>query len=377
MRLMLSTRLVPVVTTMRGPLSKHSCSQLFQMHINVRAAGLAQLFTLLAAIWGEPKPEPPEPLLGVAWVAWNQCDLSCTHLNCHLPSNPNSNPNCLIKSHHPVFVHSRAHHGQVEQHGRISNACARCNFFTPNISEWHKWDGHLPEEHSGTGHPTMTRLLQFLWRNLGMTQKISDYALCAVAAALIFQLFSFARLSTVFYWVWVVLSYVPPVLAAVVRFLLAAISVIFQNCASFAYIGVPLRTALVWCYYQIPSWVAWPMMVAWAIRTRSVVAGLRRLRHPECFQMTYDVNRPRWQMRRGRYMYTSPAWAAYLVHALPGEIALVPPFDSSGLRPHLRELHRNIWNGKALEGLNWQQCVAIGLTWQSLALLVLALASFT
>ena len=51
---------------------------------------------------------------------------------------------------HMACYDLQAHHG--EQHGaaRISNACPRCNWFSPEISHWPKWNGTLPDDVDAT-----------------------------------------------------------------------------------------------------------------------------------------------------------------------------------------------------------------------------------
>jgi hypothetical protein len=40
----------------------------------------------------------------------------------------------------------QAHHGEVRGGSRISNACARCGWFSRDINDWPRWDGRLPDE---------------------------------------------------------------------------------------------------------------------------------------------------------------------------------------------------------------------------------------
>jgi interleukin-1 receptor-associated kinase 4 len=39
-----------------------------------------------------------------------------------------------------------AHHGERRGNGRISNACARCGWFSREVRDWPRWDGRLPDE---------------------------------------------------------------------------------------------------------------------------------------------------------------------------------------------------------------------------------------
>jgi len=37
----------------------------------------------------------------------------------------------------------QSHHGEVKNGTKINNACPDCNFFSPKIQDWLKWDGQF------------------------------------------------------------------------------------------------------------------------------------------------------------------------------------------------------------------------------------------
>jgi len=46
-----------------------------------------------------------------------------------------------------------SHHGEDVGGAKINNACPRCDWFSEVLSDWPKWDGTLPKEAIGGGHP--------------------------------------------------------------------------------------------------------------------------------------------------------------------------------------------------------------------------------
>mmetsp|Transcript_7473 Transcript_7473/g.15658 ORF Transcript_7473/g.15658 Transcript_7473/m.15658 type:complete len:177 (+) Transcript_7473:1181-1711(+) len=44
----------------------------------------------------------------------------------------------------------QAHHGEQQGSGRVNNACPRCRWFLPEISQWPRWDGTLPDRVDAT-----------------------------------------------------------------------------------------------------------------------------------------------------------------------------------------------------------------------------------
>lgn len=79
------------------------------------------------------------------------------------------------------------HHQRLRDGGTISNACAGCGWFSPDLNEWPKWDGKIEPDHnddsdaeSGAARLIWRRLGQALWNNLLRTQHACDWMLACL-----------------------------------------------------------------------------------------------------------------------------------------------------------------------------------------------------